>query len=340
METIPPEIWNEIFYFSCTDDGYTGRALSAVSRAVHLTSKPFKYQSLCITGLNPLLKLLDVLSKLSSGQRKVRYLFIGSLDDFDGADERISPRFLADPIQDADQALCRILCLVSPSLLVLHIHRTTIARQSLFPEIPFPALTELVLHGPFRSLPPTSLRPFPRLRIIHIAHSSFYPQKFLQQIVHAAPLLTHLRVPQSSFPPYDIQVALGLLRPVQSASEPVYLPSSLERLVIEAEPLQGSSGPWAGDMRVTRTFKKFPETVDSDAEPVGGSLDSWAGNMRETQFFKKFHKIAVSDGRVCLVAGRRDWIPIEQAKREWLGDAACNFSVLIITIFTGEHGAN
>ncbi|KAF8172805.1 hypothetical protein K438DRAFT_1611343 [Mycena galopus ATCC 62051] len=80
MEDIPPEIWTEIFAFSCTDDGRTGRALSIVSRAVHLTSKPLKYQSLCVVGLDQLRKLLAILSDLPTGERKVKYLFIAGLD--------------------------------------------------------------------------------------------------------------------------------------------------------------------------------------------------------------------------------------------------------------------
>ncbi|KAJ7677579.1 hypothetical protein B0H14DRAFT_2261194, partial [Mycena olivaceomarginata] len=65
-----------VFGFSCTDDGCTGRSLSLVSRAVHIVSKPLKYQSLCVVGLDQLMKLLAVLSKLPTGGRKVKYLFI------------------------------------------------------------------------------------------------------------------------------------------------------------------------------------------------------------------------------------------------------------------------
>ncbi|KAJ6544101.1 hypothetical protein B0H19DRAFT_956400, partial [Mycena capillaripes] len=76
METIPSELWTEVFAFSCTDDGSTGRALSTASRAVHFISKPLKYQSLCVVGLDQLVKLLAMLSNLPHGERKLKYLFI------------------------------------------------------------------------------------------------------------------------------------------------------------------------------------------------------------------------------------------------------------------------
>ncbi|KAF8172806.1 hypothetical protein K438DRAFT_2055631 [Mycena galopus ATCC 62051] len=190
------------------------------------------------------------------------------------------------------KTLNRILRLVGPSLVALHIHSTTVSRQSLFLEIDFPLLRELTLHGPFKSLyPPTGgLRPrafFPSLWRIQIYHFAYRPAKFLQQIVQTAPLLTHLRVPQCSFTPYDIQVALGMLQPTIPDSDGVYLPRSVEKLVIEVDFLTSS-------------------------------LDSSAGNIRANQFLKKFQKIAASDSRVCLVDGRRDWMPVDQAKQEWL----------------------
>ncbi|KAJ7889921.1 hypothetical protein B0H14DRAFT_2497490 [Mycena olivaceomarginata] len=199
LETVPPEIWAEVFAFSCTDTGCTGRALSLVSRAAHLVSKPLKYQSIVVTGFRELLKLLAVLRELPPGARRVKYLCVG------GA--------VSDT---AEKTLGRILRLVAPSLVALRIHCSTISRPSLFPGIEFPLLAELTLHGPFQSLLPTGLRPLPSLRRVRIHHLSYHPAGFLQQVVHTAPSLTHLRVPQT---PYAVQVALGILQPAASDSE-------------------------------------------------------------------------------------------------------------------------
>jgi hypothetical protein len=46
MDRFPPEILSQIFSFACTDGGYTGRSLSIVSKYVHKTSKPYKYNSI------------------------------------------------------------------------------------------------------------------------------------------------------------------------------------------------------------------------------------------------------------------------------------------------------
>ncbi|KAJ6463366.1 hypothetical protein C8R45DRAFT_911496 [Mycena sanguinolenta] len=298
MESIPPEIWTEVFSFCCTDDGSTGRALSMVSRAVHVGSKPLKYQSVCVVGLAHLLKLLATLSELPPDERKVKYLFIAGLNDglLDMARRRLHADTGGEGIPDDEKTLDCILRLVAPGLLTLHIHHTSTRRQSLFLTMELPLLTELTLHGPFKSSHPHVLRPrtqFPSLKKLQIYHFSFRPADFLYEIAHTAPLLTHLRVPQRSFTPYDIQVALRMLQPTGSDPDQVqfYLPNSLVELVIEVEP--------------------FP-----------GSLDSAESNDRANQFLKKFGKIAgESNGRVRLVDGRSDWMPAGQAKEEWLANA-------------------
>ncbi|KAJ7782324.1 hypothetical protein DFH07DRAFT_909123 [Mycena maculata] len=302
MDTIPPEIWTEVFSFACTDDGSTGRALSTVSRVVHITSRPVKYQSLCVVGPKQLLKLSAVLSALPPSARKVKYLFVadGSKDYADPDDSAEAHRqlFEYDPSKDvAEQALFHwILDLVSSSLVALHIHCTKIHRRSLLPEIELPVLSDLTLHGPCTSHSPAPTGPpnrvlFPSLRSMHIYHFAYCPSKFLEQILETAPSLEHLHVPQRSFSPYEIQVALGILQPIASSDE-TRLPSALERLVIEVDPV--------------------PET-----------LDSWAKNIRGEQHVRKLQKISQRDGRLRMVDGRNSWIPIGRAKREWLENFHC-----------------
>lgn len=286
METIPPEIWFQVFALACSDDGFTGRALSLASRSIHLLSRPFKYQSIGITGPHQLLKSLEVLSSLPPGVRKVKYLFIGGLDDPRGAMNVHA--YTEHSSNIIETALLQILQLLASNLLALNVHCTSLYRPSLLPEIDFPVLRELTLHGPFK--PPQAICPptvFPSLRRIHIHHFGFHPANFLQHIVQSAPMLRHLHVPQNSFTPYDIQVALGFLEPGTTDSAPVYLPDSLEELVIEL----------------------FPPNP----------AESCARDIRASQFLRKFQKIsAASKGRVCLVDGRSDWVPTEKAKEEWL----------------------
>ncbi|KAJ7933763.1 hypothetical protein B0H13DRAFT_681857 [Mycena leptocephala] len=292
MEVIPPEIWTEIFSFACTDDGSTGRTLSAVSRAVHIISKPLKYQSVCVLGPEQLLKLLRVLCALSPGARKVRYLFVGGLDESAGVEGggRLGDhsaeghrQLNVDTRMDVtEQALFQILHLISPSLVALHIHRTKIHRPSVLLDMELPMLSELTLYGPFKSssLPPPL---FPSLRRIRIHHFVHHPTRFLEHIVHAAARITHLHVPQCSFSTYDVQVALGIV----SDSKTPQLPNSIQRLVIELE------------------------TVPSSPE-------SWASNIRAEQRVRKLQKISQRDGRIRLVDGRDHGIPVVEAKEKWL----------------------
>ncbi|KAJ7497784.1 hypothetical protein FB451DRAFT_1335825 [Mycena latifolia] len=148
-----------------------------------------------------------------------------------------------------------------------------------------PVLSELTLHGPFKSVQPTNVQPsilLPSLRKMHIHHFGYLPTNFLNQIAHAAPRLTHLRVPQRSFSTYEIQVALGLLQPAVSAPEVAELPSSLEELVVELDPLPTC-------------------------------LDSWASKIRGEQFLRKFQKIAKTDKRPTYTRGGKTWPVVSTA---------------------------
>ncbi|KAJ7483276.1 hypothetical protein FB451DRAFT_1169887 [Mycena latifolia] len=273
METIPPEIWTEVFAFACTDDGSTGRALGEVR----------------------LLKFLAALSDLAPGERKVKYLFIANLDELknmesSGGGIEIRRQLHADSNRDlADQALCCVLHLVSSSLLALHIHRTTISRQSLFLEMDLPALTELTLHGPFNQ----------RNRLISdLTHFHLYGESTSPTSLTDRPsFLSKSCMPPHgcSFTPYAVQVALGILKPIGAASEAVSLPSSLATLMIE---LNHTS-----------------------------SVESSASNTRAIQFLRKLQKIADGDSRVRLVDGRVDWMPVQQAKEEWLEEGRCPVEV-------------
>ncbi|KZT20182.1 hypothetical protein NEOLEDRAFT_1076164 [Neolentinus lepideus HHB14362 ss-1] len=48
MDRIPTELWRRTFSFACTDDGGTGRSLSAVSKYVRDASDHYRYQSMAL----------------------------------------------------------------------------------------------------------------------------------------------------------------------------------------------------------------------------------------------------------------------------------------------------
>ena len=76
MDTVPIEIWHDIFAFACIDDGYTGRSLSLVSTYFHDISAPFKYQSLVITHWTQIIAFSSIFCRLPASQKKIKYLFV------------------------------------------------------------------------------------------------------------------------------------------------------------------------------------------------------------------------------------------------------------------------
>lgn len=78
MEHLPIEISEQIYTFACTDDGKTGRSLSLVSRRIHHTSKPFKFRSIAIDGVEQAVAFALLLQSIPPHLRNVVYLAIAN----------------------------------------------------------------------------------------------------------------------------------------------------------------------------------------------------------------------------------------------------------------------
>ncbi|KAI0042107.1 hypothetical protein FA95DRAFT_1500500, partial [Auriscalpium vulgare] len=74
MFALPPEIWDAIFAFACTDDGSTGRALALTSHWTHTLSAPYTLQSLEACSARELLPLAAMLEARPPARRRVRHL--------------------------------------------------------------------------------------------------------------------------------------------------------------------------------------------------------------------------------------------------------------------------
>ncbi|KZT28812.1 hypothetical protein NEOLEDRAFT_781622 [Neolentinus lepideus HHB14362 ss-1] len=74
MDRCPVEIVSEIISLACTDGGATGCSLSLVSKGMALTSEPFRFQSVALSGLRQISKFLEM-SEGGPG-RKIRHLFL------------------------------------------------------------------------------------------------------------------------------------------------------------------------------------------------------------------------------------------------------------------------
>ena len=76
MDNIPLEISLYIFTLACTDNGFTGRSLSHVSRYVREASQTVKLQSICLHGHDQILAFAELIEYTPAIARNVRQLFI------------------------------------------------------------------------------------------------------------------------------------------------------------------------------------------------------------------------------------------------------------------------
>jgi hypothetical protein len=151
LNLLPPEICSQIFAFACTDGGYTGRALSAMSQNIREISGPYKFQSIALHNAHQTSSFASILSRTPPHLCGVTHLFVSN-DDFildetefhSGGTMRNSSRrrissILSDlvtnlakhlpksvkPIKDHDrdiiEALLKILRIIAPTLRTLSI---------------------------------------------------------------------------------------------------------------------------------------------------------------------------------------------------------------------------
>jgi hypothetical protein len=76
MDHCPVEIHAHIFQLACTDGGYTGRALSLVSKYFHDVSKPTKYYSVSCHGFWQAIEFLRLITNLPPHHRIVCHLSV------------------------------------------------------------------------------------------------------------------------------------------------------------------------------------------------------------------------------------------------------------------------
>ena len=76
MDRCPVEIHAHIFQLACTDGGYTGRALSLVSKYFHDVSKPSKYYSVSCHGSWQAIEFLRLITNLPPYHRIVCHLSV------------------------------------------------------------------------------------------------------------------------------------------------------------------------------------------------------------------------------------------------------------------------
>jgi hypothetical protein len=284
------EIWNQIFTLACTDNGFTGRSLSLVSRYIHKTSKSAKLQSLSVTKPQQIHALARLIAETPPKYRRVRYLFIASPGPYDDeSDDReadseeegsnTSAADAADHDKEVLAAFQHIIRALAPTLTTLHVH-FPFYRESLF--LPttetFPSLVELTLYGPYSiELPSLSDHPplFPSLRRLHLADCYCDSTGCYGRIANVAPLLTHLCLPYQSSMADSLLAGLRTRvisrthSPTSSSDSHGFavgtLPSTIEMVLIDPGPPYTRIG-WCGTglMRHYMDQQRFREAMKVD----------------------------------------------------------------------------
>ena len=297
------EIWNQIFTLACTDNGFTGRSLSLVSRYIYKTSKSAKLQSLSVTKPQQIHALARLIAETPPNHRRVRYLFIASpgphddeSDDrdvyqadseeegstasaVDAADHGTAPCITEKDCREVLAAFQHIIRALAPTLMTLYVH-FPFYRESLF--LPttetFPSLVELTLYGPYSvELPSLSDHPplFPSLRRLHLADCSCDSTGRYGRIANVAPLLTHLCLPYQSSMSDSLLAGLGTRvisrthSPTSSSDSHGFavgtLPSTIEMVLIDPGPPYTRIG-WCGTglMRHYMDQQRFREAMKVD----------------------------------------------------------------------------
>ena len=135
---------------ACTDGGYTGRSLAEVSRYIHETSSPYKFQSITLSNAHQASSFASILDRTAPCFRGVAYLFVSNDEPtIDGLEShgketkrssnrlissfvanfaKLSPRTGVEPIKEAPDldidmvgSLLRILTIIAPTLRTLSI---------------------------------------------------------------------------------------------------------------------------------------------------------------------------------------------------------------------------
>ncbi|KIM87418.1 hypothetical protein PILCRDRAFT_814940 [Piloderma croceum F 1598] len=159
----PAEIWGTIFALACIDDGFTGRALSRVSRYIMETSRPYKYQSLAVTQCH-FRPLTAILKELPAERRRIRYLFLWEQSWMSCSYTRGSR---ASELFHTDKNHLLMLAAATLKLLEVGCHFYQFA-------VPFqlPVLAEMILHGYPDHIQPSHniVACYPVLRCLFLEH--------------------------------------------------------------------------------------------------------------------------------------------------------------------------
>jgi len=76
MNTLPTEIWSQIFWHACVDTGYTGCSISETCRFFNDVGKPTKFRSVALQGLSKVISFWDSIKSLPPHHLRIENMYI------------------------------------------------------------------------------------------------------------------------------------------------------------------------------------------------------------------------------------------------------------------------
>ncbi|KAI0630818.1 hypothetical protein C8Q77DRAFT_1160334 [Trametes polyzona] len=249
LTLLPPELLDLVLSEACTDDGYTGRSLGLVSKAIRAASFRHALSSVALYGPYQVSAFAQLLEERSSDGSRVRNLYLTdrrrvwmeyapgqSKDQWikERTEEEFSPR---DPQRHySSKDIIAVLILAAPRLQSLTMLLFDYDDDVL--SLVFPVLEELTLHS-------STLYPWvtpyayhcAALRRLHIIQDDSLAMTVVQKIAALAPQLTHLRISRLNTATGNLLTGLENMlvdEPKKPVSPPVpTLPRSLVRVIVQ-----------------------------------------------------------------------------------------------------------
>jgi hypothetical protein len=184
MDNCPPEILYNIFAYASLDDGFTGRSLSVVSKYIHQTSQPVRFQSIALRHHEQIMAFANIVERTPSNLRRVCHLFISTQDPE-------PKRALQKQFSAGIQRILRCVALTIKTLAIFVPYASCQSWCIAQLNVPLPNLTELTIH--MSDPMDTPLVLFESLRYLNIRDCE-YMSSGLEYISKVSPSLTHLRV--------------------------------------------------------------------------------------------------------------------------------------------------
>ncbi|KAJ7585071.1 hypothetical protein C8J56DRAFT_141964 [Mycena floridula] len=233
MDSLPSEIWFQIFGIACSDSGQTYSALSLVCKWSHELVEPFKFSAISIKGSKSILRFLYLLESDRIQADATRHLLLASdnprLNPASTVFRNSDPYWeemvvkgwihtLAAPsskwkfeitLDHVDAAIWRIIKILGPTLVTLSLHFTFLTRSSLFPDIELPQLEQLHLYGPYLSSS-ASHPVFPRLTHLHLS-SPHTHHALARHVNRQTPNLTRIYMSERSCSFKTLKNSLGIV---------------------------------------------------------------------------------------------------------------------------------